>query len=144
MLMKDVEIFVPVKYLSIFWRTLEIPLINCEVNLTLPWSSTYVIINSTGAGRFETIDTNVYVPAVTLSTEDNTKLLQQLKSGFKRAINWNKHQSDLKTYGQNKYLKHLVDSSFQGVNRIFVLSFEIEDDWTSHSEYFSPKVEIKD
>ena len=85
--MKDVEIFVPVKYLSIFWRTLEIPLINCEVNLTLPWSSTYVIINSTGAGRFETIDTNVYVPAVTLSTEDNTKLLQQLKSGFKRAIN---------------------------------------------------------
>ena len=141
--MKDVEIFVPVKYLSIFWRTLEIPLINCEVNLTLPWSSTYVIINSTGAGRFETIDTNVYVPAVTLSTEDNTKLLQQLKSGFKRAINWNKHQSDLKTYGQNKYLKHLVDSSFQGVNRIFVLSFEIEDDWTSHSEYFSPKVEIK-
>ena len=74
-----------VKYLSIFWRTLEIPLINSEVNLTLTWLSTYVIINSTGAGIIEITDTNVYVPAVILSTQDNTKLLQQLKSGFKKS-----------------------------------------------------------
>ena len=82
----------PLKYLSNLWRTLEIPLINCEVNLILTWSSTCVITNSTGAGRFAITDTKLYVPVVTLSTQDNAKLLQQLKSGFKRTINCNKHQ----------------------------------------------------
>ena len=85
---KDVEIMVPLKYLSNFWRTLEIPLINCEVNLILTWSSTCVITNSTGAGTFEITDTKLYVPVVILSTQENAKLLQQLKSGFKRVINW--------------------------------------------------------
>ena len=79
---KDVEIMVPLKYLSNFSRTLEMPLIDCEVNLILTWSSTCVITNSTGAGAFEIIDTKLYVPVVTLSTQDNFKLLQQLKSGF--------------------------------------------------------------
>ena len=88
---KDVEIMVPLKYLSNFWRTLEMPLINCEVNLILTWSSICVITNSTGAGTFEITDTKLYVPVVTLSTPENTKLLQQLKSGFKRVINWNKY-----------------------------------------------------
>ena len=59
------------------------PLINYEVNLILTWSSTSVITNSTGAGRFAITDTKLYVPAITLSTQDNLKLLQQLKSGFK-------------------------------------------------------------
>ena len=84
---KDVEIMVPLKYLSNFWRTLEMPLINCEVNLILTWSSTCVITNSTGAGTFAITDTKLYVPVVTLSTQENTKFLQQLKSGFKRVIN---------------------------------------------------------
>ena len=80
---KDAEIMVPLKYLSNFWRTLEMPLINCEVNLILTCSSTCVITNSIGAGRFEITDTKLYVPVVTLSTQENTKLLEQLKSGFK-------------------------------------------------------------
>ena len=80
---KDVEIMVPLKYLSNFWRTLEMPLINCEVNLIL----ISVITNSIGAGTFEITDTKLYVPVVTLSTKENAKLLQQLKSGFKRVIN---------------------------------------------------------
>ena len=84
---KDVEIMVPLKYLSNFWRTLEMPLINCEVNLISKWSSTCVITNSTSAGIFEITDTKLYVPVVTLSTQDNSKLLQHLKSGFKRVIN---------------------------------------------------------
>ena len=67
---KDVEIMVPLKYLSNFWRTLELPLINCEVNLILKWSSTCVITNSTGAGTFEITDTKLYVPVVTLSTKE--------------------------------------------------------------------------
>ena len=90
---KDVEIIEPLKYLSNFWRTLELPLINCEVNLSLTWSQDCVITNSTGEGKFAITNTKLYVPVVTLSTQDNTKLLQQLKSSFKRTINWNKHKS---------------------------------------------------
>ena len=77
---KDFEIMVPLKYLTNFWRTLEMSLINCEVNLILTWSLTCVITNSKGAGTFAITDTKLYVPAVTLSTQDNAKLLQQLKS----------------------------------------------------------------
>ena len=90
---KDVEIMVLLKYLRNFWGTLEMPLINCEVNLILTWSSTRVITNSTGAGTFEITDTKLYVPVVTLSKKENAKSLQQLKSGFKRVINWNKYLS---------------------------------------------------
>ena len=71
---KDVEIAVPLKYFSHFWRTLEMALIICEINLILTWSSTCVITNSTGAGTFAIIDTKLFVPAVTLSTQDNAKL----------------------------------------------------------------------
>ena len=110
----------------------------------MTWSSTCVINNSTGAGRFVITDTKLYVPVVTLSTQDNTKLLQQLKSGFKRIINWNKYESSVKTFAQNRYLNYLINPSFQGVNRLFVLSFENENDRTSHSTYYLPKVEIKD
>ena len=88
---KDVEIMVPLNYLSNFWRTIEMPLINCEVSLILTWSSICVITNSTVAGAFEITDTKLYVPVVTLSTQENAKLLQQLKSGFKRVVNWNKY-----------------------------------------------------
>ena len=90
---KNVEIMVPLKCLSNFWRTLEMPLINCEVNLILTWSSTCVITNSNGAGTFAITNTKLYVPLVTLSTQENAKLFQQLKSGFKRTINWNKYLS---------------------------------------------------
>ena len=121
---------VPLKYLSNFCRTLEMPLITCEDNLVLTWSSTCVITNSTSAGIFAITDPDLYVPAFTLSTQDNQKLLQQLKSGFQRTIKWNKFQSDQKTYAQNRYLNHLVDPSFQGANRLFVLSFERDGDRT--------------
>ena len=134
---KDVKIIVQLKYLSNFWRTLEMPFIN------LTQSSTCVITNSTGEGRFTITDTKLYVPVVTLSTQDNAKLLQQLKSGFKRTINWNKYESNIKTFAQNRYLNHLINPSFQGVNRLFVLSFENENDRTSHSNYYLPKVEMK-
>ena len=84
---------VPLKYLNNFWRTLEMPLINCEVDLISTWSSNCVLIATAiqnQAATFEITDTKLYVPVVTLSTQENTKFLQQLKSGFKRVINWNK------------------------------------------------------
>ena len=141
---KDIEIIVPLKYLSDFWRTLEMPLINCEVNLILTWSKGCVITNSTGEGKFAITETKLYVPVVTLSTKDNEKLLQQLKWGFKETISWNKYESNIKTFAQNRYLNYLINTSFQGVNRRFVLSFENKKDKTSHSTYYLPKVEIKD
>ena len=76
------------KYLSDFWRTLETPLINCEVNFILTWSLTCVITNSTGVGTFKITGAKLYVPVVTLSNQDNAKLLQQLKPGLKRVISW--------------------------------------------------------
>ena len=76
---KDVNIIIPLKYLNNFWRTLEMPLINCEVSLFLTWSSTCVITNSTGEGRFKITDTKLYVPVVTLSTQDNGELLHYIQ-----------------------------------------------------------------
>ena len=105
-------------------------LINCDVNLILTWSKDCVI-------------TNNCVPVVTLSTQDNAKKLK-LKSGFKIITNWNKYELSPKTYAQNRYLNHLINPSFLGVNRLFVLSFENEDQRKSHSTYYLPKVEIKD
>ena len=144
---KDVEIMVPLKYLSNFWRTLEMPLINCEVNLILTWSSTCVIV-STGdanqAATFAITDTKLYVPVVTLSTQENTKFLQQLKSGFKRAINWDKDLSKPEILAQNPSLNHLTEPSFQRVNRLFVLAFGNDNHRSSRRRYNLPTVEIKD
>ena len=85
---------VPLKYLSNFWRTLEIPLINCEIELILIWSRDCVIIYTNVDDQVPTFtitETKLYVPIFTLSTQDNSKLLPQLKSGFKRTISWNKY-----------------------------------------------------
>ena len=141
---KDLEIMVPLKYLSNFWRSLEMPLINYEVNLILKWSSTCVITESNGAGTFAVTDTKLYVPVVTLSTQENAKFFQQLKSGFKRVINWNKYISKPELLEQNPNLNHLVEPSFQGVNRLFVLAFEDDAQRTAHDSYYLPIVEIKD
>ena len=120
------------------------PLINCEVELILTWSKNFVISSATGETTFAIDETKLYVPVVSLSTEDKVKLLKQLKSKFKRKINWNKYESSIKTFAQNRYLNHLINPSFQKVNRLFVLSFENEDDRTSRSMYYLPKREIKD
>ena len=115
------------------------PLINCEVNLLLTWPSTCVITNSTGAGTFGIL----HVPVMTLSTQDNSKLLQQLKSGFKRVICWSKYLSKPELLRQNPNLNHLVEPSFQGVNRLLVLALENDSHRTSYSGYYLPNVEIK-
>ena len=143
---KNVEIMVPLKYLSNFWRTLEMPLIICEVNLILTWSSTFVLIATNIPNQnvtFAITDTKRYVPVVTLSTQENTKFLQQLKSDFKRVINWNKYLSKPELLAQNPNLNHLVKPSFQGVNRLFVLAFSNDDYRTSYNIYYLPNVEIK-
>ena len=139
---KDVKIIVPLKYLSNFWRTLEMSLINCEINPVLTWSQKCVLSNDTKAITFAITDTKLYIPVVTLSTQSNAKLLEQLKSGFKITINWYKYDPKVSVEAPNPYLYFLINPSFQGVNRLFVLSFENKDDWTVHAKHL-PTVEIK-
>ena len=93
---KNVKIRVPLKYLSNFWRTLEMPLINNEINHIRTWSNRYFIINNPIPGQeptFTITDIKLYVPVVTLSTQDNAKLLEQLKSSFERLTGINMNQN---------------------------------------------------
>ena len=137
---------VSLKYLSNFWRTLEIPLIDCEINLQLKYSEKCILVTGTAVNqvpKFKITNTKFYVPAVTLSTQDNEKLLKQLESGFKRTINWNKRQSKKTNRAQKRYLGFLIDPSFQGVNRFIALSFDNEEDRESYSKCYFPALEIK-
>ena len=123
------------------------PLINYEVILILTWSANCVIIYTNVANRnatFKITETKLYVPVVTLSTQDNAKLLPQLKSGFKRTISWNKYLSKPELLAQNPNLNHLIEPRFQGVNRLFVLAFQDDAQRTSNKRYYLPNVEIKD
>ena len=122
------------------------PLINCEINLISTWSANCVIVSTNVANQnatFEITDAKLYVPVVSLSTQDNSKLLQQLKSGFKRVIMSNKYLSKPELLAQNPNLNHLVETSFQGVNRPFVLAFENDTQRTRAKGYYLPNVEIK-
>ena len=126
------------------------PLINCEVELILNWSANCVIIYTNVNNQVPTFtitETNLYVPIVTLSTQDNEKFLRQLKSGFKKKISSNKCIAKPELLAQNANLNSLIEPSFQGVNRLFLLAFGHDNDngWrTSNKRYYVPNVEIKD
>ena len=115
------------------------PLVNCEINLMLNWSEKCVRASNTAANeqtKFAITNTELYVPFVSYSSQYNAKLLQQLKLGFKRTINWNKYQSKITAQVPNPYLDYLFEPSFWGVNRHFVLSFEHFNDRRVHTKYF--------
>ena len=100
-------------------------------------------IESPTSAKFEITDCKLYVPVVTLSAENDNKLLEQLKSGFKRTIKWNKYMSQMSNQNKNN-LNYLIGPTFSNVNRLFVLSFENKNDRTSYYKYYMPNVEIKD
>ena len=104
------------------------------------------IVAPSGA-TFKIKETKLYAPVVTLSKENDTKLLEQLKTGFKRPIKWNKYRWQITVQSQIKSLNHLIDPTFTNVNRLFVLSFSRNnntDNRDSFSDYYVPNVEIKD
>ena len=143
---KDVQIMVPMKYLSNCWRTLEMPLINCEINLILTWSANCFTFNTATnqAITFAITDIKLYVPVVTLSTQDNAKQLQQLKLGFKRTTNWNIYHSKTEPLNAPKpHLDFLINSSFQEVNRLFVLAFNANDSRIGHWIYYLQTARVK-
>ena len=157
----NAKVVIPLKHLSNFWRSLNIPLINCEVELILTWSKNCVLADMTRRNaqgdnpaivaptelEFKITDTKLYVPVVTLSKENDTKPLEQLKPGFKRTIKWNKYRSQVTIQPQNNNLNCLIDPTFINVNRLFVLSFARNaegDNRDYYSHYYVPNVEIKD
>ena len=137
---------VPLKYLSNFWKKLEMSLINCEFSLQLKWSKNCILVAGTAANQnsiFQIKDTKIYVPVVILSIQQNIKFLKQLESGFKRTINWNKYLAKTANQVRDRYLDFLIDPNFQGVNISFVLSFKDDNGRQSYKEYYLPTVEIK-
>ena len=154
---QEVELALPLKNLGNFWRALNIPLISCEVSLELKWDKNCVITSleqrdigggnrdNAPAGATHAInDCKLYVPAVTLSKDDEIKLLTNLKSGFKRKIIWNKYRSQMTTEAVNNNLNILIDPTFTNVTRLFVLAYQNADDGQSFSEFYLPNVIVKD
>ena len=154
---QEVELAIPLKYLGDSWRALNIPLISCEVFLELKWNKNCIITSleqrDIGRGNRDNAPTGatlainyckLYVPAVTLSKDDEIKLLTNLKSGFKREIIWNKYRSQMTTEAVNNNLNILIDPTFTNVNRLFVLAYQNVDDRQSFSQFYLPNVMVKD
>ena len=164
----DVKIVIPLKHLSNFWEILNIPLTNCEVELILTWFKKCVLIHKLTRdadyddafvhnidnpenATFEITDTKLYVPIVTLSKENDIKLLEKLKSGFKRTIKWNKCRPQMSVQSNNNNLDYLIDPTFTNVNRLFILSIQRIEEDDRHKKTlqrfffcYVPKVQIKD
>ena len=149
----EVKITVPLKYLSNFWRSLEMPLINCKVELSLKWYER-CLLTTANTATFKITDAKLYVPIVTLSAEDNAKLSKLLGEGFKRSIYWNKYKVidnilvEIAANNEEKYIRELLDSSWQGVKRLFVLAYNNKEgdnkvSVDSYKKYFLPRVKIE-
>ena len=122
------------------------PLINCKVELSLKWYENCILSSAGTAATFTITDTKLYVPVVTLKTEDNAKLTELLSKGFERSVYWNKYKAILTDYAANSYIREKLDASFQGVNKLFVLPYARGDNVTDENSYrkcFLPKLKIK-
>ena len=137
-----VKIAVPLKYLSNFWRSLEMPLINCKVELSLKWYER-CLLTVANTATFKITDAKLYVPIVILSAEDNAKLSKLLGQRFKRSIYWNKYKVidntvvEIAAIMKKKYIRKLLDSSYQGVKRLFVLAYDNTANDNDHNNQVS-------
>ena len=158
---QEVELAIPLKYLGNIWRALNIPLISCEVFLELKWNKNCVITsleerqvdagppvvrdNAPTGATLSITDCKLYVPVVTLSKDDEIKLLTNLKSGFKREIIWNKYRSQMTLEAVNNNLNILVDPTFTNVNRLFLVAYgQNNNDRQSFSRFDLSNVMVKD
>ena len=152
---KDVKKAVPLKYLSNFWRSLEMPLINSKIHLELSWTKDCVMSCVAGAAEFKITNTTLYVPIVTLLIKDNVKLVKLSEDGFSRSAYWNEYQAKIetRTLDDNSLTRFPLDPAFQGVRRLLVLAFNNTTDndnnpindtvfKSNHRKYFLPKVNI--
>ena len=133
----------PLKYLSNFWITLKVPLINCEISLDLRWSKNCVLtskatrnqiaaeedhlfvpaVNNPTNAEFLIADCKLYVPVVTFSTENENKLLEQQKTGFSLIVEWPKYRCQISNQTANNKLNYLIDPTFLNIHRLYILAF---------------------
>ena len=166
----DVEVFVQLKYLSNFWRSLDLSLIKCEIDLDLSWSKECIISEASATPRipgnpaanpsveevakiqttsvtFQINNPKLYVAVVTLSKEDNIKFLENIKQGFRRTISWNKYRSEIITQPKNNNLDDLIYPTFRNINRLFVILFKDDNNDSTRNSFdmhYMPLVKIKD
>ena len=126
---KNTKIVVPLKCLSNFWRSLEMPLINCKIHLELNWIGECILSSARDSAKIKITDAKLHVPIVTISTKDNVNLTKQLSDGFKRSAYWNNHQTiPVKVIENETNICELLSASFQGVKRLFFLAYDATDD----------------
>ena len=143
----NVRIVVPLKYLSNFFRSLEMPLINCKVKLNLTWKKECVLSNQAGDAVFIINDTKLYIPVATLSKEDNKDFIEQQNKGFQRSVYWKEYKTkEQNEDANNNVFKYInLDPSFQGVNRLFVMGFSRaanEPERNSQQKYYLPRIDL--
>ena len=143
----SITVVVPLKYLSNFFRSLEMPLINCKIKLNLTWKKECVLSTDAGDAVFSINETKMYVPVVSLSKEDNKDFIEQQNKGFQRSIYWNEYKT--KEINENadanvfKYINSVP--SFQGVNRLFVMAYNSADDQPTRNgqqKYYLPRISL--
>ena len=146
---ENVKIAVPLKYLSNFWRSLEMLLINCKIHLEFSWNKNCVM-STIADTTFKITSTKLYVPIITLSSKGNVKLVKLLEEGFKRPVYRNEYQTKIEARDleNNNFTRFHLDASFQGVRRLLVLAFDNTDNGAtkvernSHRKYFLPRVNV--
>ena len=144
---RNVKVAMPLKYLSNFFRSLEMPLINCKIKLNLTWKKECVLSTDAGAAVFIINDTKMYVPVVTLSKEDNKDFIEQQNKGFQRSIYWNEYKTKEQTENADaNSLKYIsLDPSFQGVNRLFIMAYNRVDGQPTRNgqrKYYLPRIDL--
>ena len=166
----ETEVFVSLKHLSIFWRSLDFPLIICEIELDLSWSKDCIISEISRAperdanldatspvptvaateinsATFKINNAKLYVPVVKLSVNNNIKYLENIKQGFKRTVSWNKCKSEIIAKPRDNNLDYMIDPTFRIINELFVLSFKNAGENPTKNSFdkcYMPLVEIKD
>ena len=145
---RSVKVAIPLKYLSNFFRSLEMPLINCKIKLNLTWKKECVLSTDAGAAVFIINDTKMYVPVVSLSKEDNKDFIEQQNKGFQRSIYWNEYKTkEINENADANVFKYInLDPSFQGVNRLFVMAYNRANGQPTRNgqqKYYLPRIDLE-
>ena len=144
---RNITVVVPLKYLSNFFRSLEMPLINCKIKLNLTWKKECVLSTDAGDAVFIINDTKMYVPVVTLSKKDNKYFIEQQNKGFQRSIYWNEYKTkEINEDADANVFKYInLDPSFQGVNRLFVMAYsrvDVQPTRNNRRKYYLPRISL--
>ena len=144
----NVKVVVPSKYLSNFFRSLEMPLINCKIKLNLTWKKECVLSIDDGNVEFIINNTKMCVPVVTLSQEDNKDFTEQKNKGFQRSIYWNEYKTkEINENADANVFKYInLDPSFQGVNRLFVMAYNRANGQPTRNgqqKYYLPRIDLE-